>query len=82
MKETHADLLLQNVITLLKELRKEKGLSHEKLAKQSQVTRAAISHIENGNRKPSLLVCLRIADALGVSLAQVLVEAENRLGKL
>ena len=79
MKENHADLVLQKVIVLLKELRKEKGLSHENLAKKSGITRAAISHIENGNRKPSLLICLRIADALEVSLAKIISEAEKKI---
>lgn len=79
MKESYADRMLQNVIHLLKELRKEKGLSHETLAQKSQITRAAISHIENGNRKPSLLVCLKIADALEVSLAEIIERAEKKV---
>lgn len=77
MKESRANDILKNVVAQLKQLRKQRGLSHEALAKLAKVTRPAISHIENGNRKPSLLVCLRMAEAVGVSLAKIIAKAEK-----
>ena len=77
MRDSYADDVLKSVVASFKELRKAKGLSHEALAKAAKITRPAISHIENGNRKPTLLVCLRIADALGVSLAKIIAKAEQ-----
>ena len=56
-----------------------KGLSHEALAKKAKVTRPAISHIENSKRKPSLLVCLRIAEGLDTSLAGLISKAESKI---
>jgi len=81
MRESYTDKILQGVVAQLKELRLAKGLSHETLAKKAKITRPAISHIENGKRKPSLLVCLRIAEGLDASLAVIISKAESKIKK-
>lgn len=48
--------------------RLERKLSQELLSEMADVTPAHFSHIERGNTKPSLPTLLRIANALGVSL--------------
>lgn len=48
--------------------RLERKLSQELLSELADVTPAHFSHIERGNTKPSLPTLLRIANALGVSL--------------
>lgn len=48
--------------------RRERKLSQEFLSELADVTPAHFSHIERGNTKPSLPTLLRIANALGVSL--------------
>ncbi len=58
--------------------RKELGFSHEKLAKLAGLHRTAISHIENRRRNPTLLVCLKLSNALGYQLSELLKEAEKR----
>lgn len=65
------------IIARLRELRCKKGLSHEMLAKKAGVSRPAISHIENGRRKPSLMICLKIAKALEVDFAELVKETEK-----
>ena len=65
------------IIARLKELRCQKGLSHEMLAKKAGISRPAISHIENGRRKPSLMICLKIAHALEVDLSDLIREIEK-----
>lgn len=58
-------------------LRKQRGFSHNVLAVKAGVTRSAISHIESGKRKPSLLLSLRLAHALEVELSDLIREAEK-----
>lgn len=50
------------------EARTNKGLNQAQLAAQAEITPAALSQIEKGDRTPSLPVLQRIADVLGVSI--------------
>ena len=77
MKTNYPEAVLYALVAMLREKRLSLGLSHEKLSIASGITRAAISHIENGKRKPSLLLCLKIANAMQVSLADMLKKAEQ-----
>ena len=54
--------------TLIREKRKEKGLSQERLAKLVQVSQPFIAEIESGRRKPSVDVLMRICAVLDISL--------------
>ncbi len=56
----------------LRRERERQGLSLQKLGAISGVSRTAIGLIEKGKRNPSLLITLRLADALGLDLASVL----------
>ena len=49
-------------------LRKEKGLSQERLAKLVQVSQPFIAEIESGRKKPSVDVLMRICAVLDISL--------------
>lgn len=51
----------------LREIRKEKGLSQEKLAFKCGLHRTYISDIERGSRNVSLKNIEKIAKALGIS---------------
>ena len=51
----------------LQEVRKEKGLSQERLSELSHVDRVSISRYETGKKKPSLFNLKRLAVALGVT---------------
>ena len=54
--------------TLIREKRKEKGLSQERLAKLVQVSQPFIAEIESGRKKPSVDVLMRICAMLDISL--------------
>ena len=54
--------------TLIREKRKEKGLSQERLAKLVQVSQPFIAEIESGRKKPSVDVLLRIRAVADISL--------------
>lgn len=56
------------------ELRKEQELSHDQLADATGLSRAAISFIESKKRTPSILTCLKISQALGCTLSEILNE--------
>lgn len=52
----------------LKELRTSKGLTMEQLGKEIQSTRGTIGNFENGNKKPSLDMLIKLADYFNVSI--------------
>ena len=54
--------------TLIREKRKEKGLSQERLAKLVQVSQPFIAEIESGRKKPSVDVLMCICAVLDISL--------------
>lgn len=54
--------------TLIREKRKEKGISQGKLAGLVQVSQPFIAEIESGRKKPSLDVLMRICTVLDISL--------------
>lgn len=51
--------------TWLKEIRTIKGLTHEQVAIESQISRSHYTHIEQGNKTPSVEVAKRIGKTLG-----------------
>lgn len=75
MRNYHAEQVTKNLIELLAAERKKRGFSHQKLAELAGIHRSTISLIETGKRTPTILVCLKIADALGVSLDALLRKA-------
>ena len=54
--------------TLIREKRKEKGLSQGKLAELVQVSQPFIAEIESGRKKPSVDVLMKICEVLDISL--------------
>jgi len=56
----------------IKELRKAKGLSQEKLANIAEVDRTYMPEVERGERNISLVVAEKIANALGEKLSSML----------
>lgn len=57
----------------VKAARKEAGLSQEALADLAAVARSYMSDVERGERNPTLHVVERIASALGVHPASLLL---------
>lgn len=58
----------------IRQYRLEEKLSQEVLSEMSGVTPAHFSHIERGNTKPSLPTLIRIANALNVSIDDLLCD--------
>jgi len=53
------------------QLRKNRGLSQEKLALKGEMARSFISELENGIRNPTLTNICKLADALDVKKAEL-----------
>jgi transcriptional regulator with XRE-family HTH domain len=66
-----ADAVAKGVGNRIREVRKQKGWSQEKLADESEMHRTYMWGIERGTRNPSLGHLTRIADALGVPLVKL-----------
>ncbi len=66
----------------IRELRKAKGLSSDKLAEIVGTAGAYIREIELGKSQPSLRMLEKIAQALGVSVAELLTSPEEKKDKL
>ncbi|WP_457751174.1 helix-turn-helix transcriptional regulator [Thermococcus sp.] len=57
----------------LRELREEKGLTQEKLAKALGVTRQTIIAIEKGRYDPSLRLAFKIARFFGLKIEDIFI---------
>lgn len=68
----------QQLTRVLARLRDERGLSQEQLAHAAGLTGSAYNRIEAGKSSPGWATVRRLAEALGVSLADLgaMVEAE------
>ncbi len=63
---------MKNILPqILKQKRKEKGLSQEMLAEQLFVTKSAVSYWENGSRVPDLKTMVKIAECLDIDVAML-----------
>ena len=57
----------------VRQLRQEKGLSQEGFAHEAGIHRTYVSDIERGARNPTITIVQRLADALGVEAADLLL---------
>lgn len=63
----------------IKKLRKDKGLTQQKLATQSNISRSYLADVENNRYNPSIDTLRSIANALGVQVSELLDANENEL---
>jgi transcriptional regulator with XRE-family HTH domain len=62
------DALVASAGKNLRRLRRQRGLSLDRLAQVSGVSRAMISHVELGQSAPTIVTLDKIARGLGVSI--------------
>jgi transcriptional regulator with XRE-family HTH domain len=72
--------IVSSVVSQLRALRKEKNLSHEKVAQASKLNRSTISLIESGKIQPTMLTLLKICEALDCNLGGMVAKAEKEAG--
>lgn len=61
----------------VKRCREQRGLSQEELAFQSDLHRTYVSGVERGIRNPTVAILARLANALGVTPANLLEIQED-----
>ena len=71
------DAVAANVVRILRDERKKRGLSMNQVAERSGLSQGMISLVEHDLRNPTLDTLLRIADALEIDLSKVLIEASK-----
>ena len=62
---------MANIITKLKEFRKEMKISQQELAQLVGVRRETIVHLENNRYNPSLEMALKIAEIFGCHVEEL-----------
>lgn len=60
----------------IRDARKERGVSQEELAHRAEIDRSYMSSIERGGQNPGVMSVVRIARALGMTVTELVVEAE------
>ena len=64
----------------IEEIRRERGILQEELAKSMGVSRQTISSLENGRYNPSILLSYKIAKYFEMTIEEVFIfEEEERL---
>jgi len=66
---------------ILRQCRKNKNISQEKLAQESSLDRTYISLLERGLRQPSLTSILQISRALNVPSSELISKVEVMLNE-
>ena len=61
----------------IQNIRKDKGLSLDELAKRSGLAKGTLSKIENGRTIGTVKTCQKIAEGLGISLGELYLEIEQ-----
>ena len=63
---------------VIRSCRKEKGISQEKLALDSDLQRSFISRLERGLTQPTLITIFELAQALNIEPLQIIAEVQHR----
>jgi transcriptional regulator with XRE-family HTH domain len=71
--------IVDSVIKRLCEIRKERGYSHDTVAKKAGLHRSTISLIETRKREATLLTLIKISHALECDLGTVILKVEREL---
>ena len=61
----------------IEEIRKEKGIRQDELAKSMGVSRQTISSLENGRYNPSIMLAYRIAKYFGLTIEDIFIFEEE-----
>lgn len=61
----------------LEEIRKERGIRQDELAKVLEVSRQTISSIENGRYNPSIILAFKIAKFFDMTIEEIFIYEEE-----
>jgi transcriptional regulator with XRE-family HTH domain len=78
-KDRLREAVALEVVRLLKEVREKQGLSMNAVAERSGLSQSMVSLVERDLRNPTLDVLLRIGDALGVEIGEIITRARRNI---
>lgn len=61
----------------LEEIRKEKGITQEDLAKALEVSRQTVGSLENGRYNPSIILAFKIARYFDLAIEDIFIYEEE-----
>lgn len=70
--------LCNDIVRLLREERERQDLSKYVVERRAGISQQMIGYVERGLRKPSLETAIRMADGLGLDLADVIKKARKK----
>ena len=70
--------MISNVENKIREMRREKGLLQEQLAKKCGVSRQTINAIENNKYDPTLALAFQLARELGITVDELFMHGQSR----
>ena len=77
-----SDTLTASLAAALQAARKARGFSVSALAEGAGVSRAMIAKVERGDAQPTAVLLARLANALGMTLSELVASAEDGGGRL
>ena len=75
--DPHAETV-NRVIQALRDERKKKGLSQERLATMAGLSRTGVRHVESGQFRPTLYTMLKLAEALDLDFPGLLRKVRSQ----
>ena len=67
----------QSMKNRIEQLRKERGILQEELAKMLGVSRQTVSSLETGRYNPSIALAFKIARCFGMSIEEIFIYEEE-----
>lgn len=61
----------------LEEIRKQKGITQEELAKILEVSRQTVGSLENGRYNPSIILAFKIARFFNLTIEEIFIYEKN-----
>ncbi len=82
MNKSDAKMISDKVISALIEKQKAVRMTNYQIAKKTGLSESTLSYIKDFKQTPQLMTLIMIADAIGVSLAEILkqIEEDRRWG--
>jgi transcriptional regulator with XRE-family HTH domain len=80
-KDSLREAIVSNVVRLLREEREQRGLSMNVVAQRCGLSHSIVSLVERDLRNPTLDTLLRMAEAIGIDLGEVIMRARQRAAR-
>jgi transcriptional regulator with XRE-family HTH domain len=79
MKHSNIEVQRAELYSLLKKLRRDKGIRQVELAEKLGMPQSFVSKYESGDRRLDVLELRQVCAAIGISLQEFIQELENSL---